>query len=69
MSGLTENIQKTESVRETIQRELVVAFYTAKLFLPGFFNNIFFVILGILIPFFDYGTDYYNAGKNYYFEK
>ena len=37
-------------------------FYKAKLFLPGFFEKSLFLMLGILLPFLDYVTDYYNGG-------
>ena len=44
--------------------EQVKAFYQADLFVPGCFDKIFFLILGTILPFMDYATDYYNAGPD-----
>ena len=68
-SFLTEETKKSETdsqsapMKNTITRELVIAFYTAKLFLPGFFSRQFFLIVALVTPFLDFGTDYYNAGS------
>mgnify|MGYP000266410551 CR=1 FL=1 len=66
-SLLTEGPKKSEdinsvSMKKQITRELVIAFYTAQLFLPGFFSRQFFLIVALVTPFLDFGTDYYNAG-------
>jgi len=67
-SLLTEGTKKSEtdvqsvSIKKRITRELVMAFYTAQLFLPGFFSRQFFLIVALVTPFLDFGTDYYNAG-------
>jgi len=44
--------------------EQVKNFYEADLFVPGLFEHIFFLILGLILPFVDYATDYYNAGPD-----
>ena len=44
--------------------EQVKNFYEADLFVPGLFDHIFFLILGLILPFVDYATDYYNAGPD-----
>jgi len=44
--------------------EQVKNFYQADLFVPGLFDHIIFLILGLILPFVDYGTDYYNAGPD-----
>ena len=53
-----------KSMKGKIKREIVIAFYTSGLFLPGFFNRNFFMLLGLVVPFIDFGTDYYNAGTD-----
>jgi len=40
------------------------AFYQADLFVPGFTDSIGFLIGFLTLPFFDYATDYYNAGPD-----
>jgi len=47
-----------------VTTEQVKNFYEADLFVPGLFDNIFFLILGLILPFVDYATDYYNAGPD-----
>ena len=51
------------SVTSRIKREAVIAIYTARQFLPGFFARQFFLILFLMLPFFDLSTDWYNAGS------
>ena len=50
------------NVQSKITRELAISFYTAKMFLPGNFSKPIFLILQMILPFVDYGTDYANAG-------
>ena len=50
------------SKKPLLTTEHVKAFYQADLFVPGVFDKIFFLCLGLVGPFMDYATDYYNAG-------
>ena len=52
------------SNKPLLTTEQVGAFYQADLFVPGFFDSIFFLVLGLMVPFMDYATDYYYAGPD-----
>ena len=45
-----------------IERKLVAKFYKSRLFLPGWFEKQLFLGIQIILPFFDFGTDYANSG-------
>ena len=63
----TDNMSVNSGIKlmsKKMKRELVIAFYTARLFLPGFFNRTILLIIGLIVPWLDFGTDYYNAGSD-----
>ena len=58
----TETQFNLPSKKPVLTTDQVKAFYQADLFVPGVFDHIFFLCLGLSGPFMDYATDYYNAG-------
>ena len=53
-----------KSIKSKVTRELVIACFTARLFLPGTFSKPIFMIPQLILPFVDYFTDYANAGPD-----
>ena len=45
-----------------IPREVIILFYTTRLFLPGFFQRRLMLFSFGLLPLIDFVTDYYTAG-------
>ena len=54
----------TEKLKQRISRETVIALYTARAYLPGFFSRKI-LLLVLILPIVDLTTDWINAGIGY----
>ena len=65
---VTTSVDRGAAVTSKTQmnREVVEAFYAAKLYLPGIFTHKLFLILQSFLPLLDLGTDCMNAGMDRY---
>ena len=61
LEGNQVNANKRPS--RLLKREVVIMLYTAKLYLPGLFQRKAFLLVGLLLPFVDFTTDWINAGN------
>ena len=59
---LSSEKMASNSIKSEMTREVVTYLYTAKLYLPGFFQRNAFLIIGLILPLVDMLTDYINAG-------
>ena len=60
---LSQSGKSKPSVKKRLTREVVITLYTAREFLPGFFQQQFFLILNLVLPLVDFSTDWVNAGN------
>ena len=55
------------SIKYRVRSEAVIALYTARQFLPGFFARQSFLILYLILPLVDLATDWNNAGTGKFY--